>query len=70
MLPVLVPLYMHSSHSLTKAQKFETSGHIRDKKRFTCFRCKGQFRTAATTAVKPAADSKQQLACPAGPNEH
>lgn len=52
----------------------ETSGHIHDTKHLTRSRCKGQFTTAANTAVKlqrrVAADSKQQLACPTGPNEH
>lgn len=57
----------------TRAQKFETSGHIHNTKYLTCFTRKGQFSTAANTAVKPkhrvAADSKQQLSCPTGPNE-
>lgn len=55
---------------LQNTWKFETSGHIHNMKHLSCFRYKGPFTTAVATAVKPAADNKQQLACPAGPNEH
>lgn len=71
----------HLSPSAPKKKKYqlvnkgrETSGHIHDTKHLTRSLCKGQFTTAANTAVKlqrrVAADSKQQLACPTGPNEH